>query len=111
MPFNRQHLSSLFRAFPLVLLLCLTELGQSPNQISGAVFDQTGAPIPNASVEFTEASGSRTRHTTATDDNGQFLFERVSDRRGTLTVSANGFRESTLRLTGTNVEMQIVLLP
>lgn len=95
----------------VVLLSATLCLSQSADQISGFVFDQNGSPISNASVEFTESSGSHARHITATDTEGQFLFESISDRRGTLTVFAPGFQRSTISLTETNVEIQLVLVP
>src|SRR5881394_2251211 len=103
----RSHATFLF------LLLCFVPLisAQSPVRLTGFVFDQNGAPIAHATVRFVEDPGTRTSHSVSTDDTGLFLFEDVSTRRGRLIVDAAGFRQSSIDLSGADVEMQIVLLP
>jgi outer membrane receptor protein involved in Fe transport len=110
MPHQRQF-STYLRAAAIVVLLSGAAAGQSPNQVTGFVFDQNGAAIKNAFVEFIELSPPRARHTTSTDASGRFVFDGVSDHRGKLTVSATGFRDSTITSLGANVEIRITLAP
>ena len=95
----------------MAISLVMIAHGQATAQFTGFVFDQSGAPITNATLRFIESNKTRTQHSASTDDTGHFLFENVSDRRGRLTVGAPGFRQSVIDLSGADVEMQVVLLP
>ncbi|MGA3081982.1 MAG: carboxypeptidase regulatory-like domain-containing protein [Terracidiphilus sp.] len=91
MSFNR---NAIFRILP-VLALILAALGaqaQSGNagQVRGAVFDPSGAVVPNASVSLSNGVSGFQR-TATTDATGQFLFSNVPFNPYQISVSAKGF--------------------
>ena len=111
MPARRNKLSIAALFALMTFSLVMITHGQANTQLTGFVFDESGAAIAGATLRFVESNNARTQHSTSTDDTGHFLFENVSDRRGRLTVDVAGFRQSVIDLSGSEVEMQIVLLP
>jgi hypothetical protein len=72
----RQYKSSIPALITLIVLSFVVN-GQSTTQLTGFVFDQSGAAIENATLNFVESNQARTQHTTSTDNTGYFLFENV----------------------------------
>ena len=80
------RLSAVRLALSVALVLACapcTAAAQGDARVTGRVADDTGAPLPGASVELTTA-GSRPR-VTVTDADGRYVFEDVA--RGTYTIA------------------------
>lgn len=73
----------------LFVLSAPAQIGNS-GSIAGAVKDQSGATITNATVEITNVVSSYTR-TTATSGDGRFRFTNVPFNPYYMTVTAKGF--------------------
>ena len=61
--------------------------------IVGAVQDQTGAVVPNATVTIANGATGRSRETSTKED-GAYSFADVPEGSYTLTITAKGFRTS-----------------
>jgi len=61
--------------------------------IVGAVQDETGAVVPNATVTIVNGATGRSREASTTDD-GTYSFTDVPEGSYTLTITAKGFRTS-----------------
>ena len=88
------HRGVSFRILPLLVLIfaALSASAQSGNAgpVSGTVTDPTGAVVPNAMVQLTNAVSGFSR-TTTTDATGLFTFTNVPFNPYILAVSAKGF--------------------
>ncbi|MGD0729645.1 MAG: carboxypeptidase regulatory-like domain-containing protein [Terracidiphilus sp.] len=91
MPINR---GTIFRIFPILILLCASLLApaQSGNAgaVRGTVADPSGAVIPGATVHLTNVSSGLDR-TVQSDAQGQFIFSNVPFNPYQITASAKGF--------------------
>ena len=79
----------------LVLLLPAAFAQETTAGLLGTVKDQSGAVVPNATVELTGPLGNQK---TTTDSTGQFTFSKLPVGTYTITVTASGF--STYKRTG-----------
>ncbi|MBV8072801.1 MAG: carboxypeptidase regulatory-like domain-containing protein, partial [Acidobacteriaceae bacterium] len=96
-------------AIPLaaLLLLVLPAFGQlTSGNISGTVFDPTGATVPNADVVAArDATGvENTTHTTSA---GDYRFENLPVGRYTIVVTAPGFNKAELK--NVNVDLNVTI--
>lgn len=73
--------------------------------VKGTVLDETGQPIPGASVQL-----KGTAIGTVTDLNGKFSLS-VPDGGGTLNVSFLGYNVSSIKVSSTNTNINVVLQP
>jgi len=83
------------------LLLCAVQSAAQPpatQAISGTVVDQTGAVLPNASVELLGAAGRPPQNAT-TDEAGIFRFPSVAAGRYEVQATFEGFEPATVRVT------------
>ncbi len=71
-------------------------------ELMGAVQDASGASIPKATVTATDVATGE-RHTTQSNQNGDYFLGHLSPSSYTLTVQANGFRT----LTQSGITLQI----
>src|SRR5688572_3875392 len=71
-----------------VLFTSLLAWGQNRGTINGKVSDETGQPMPGATVTIRESGAS-----TITNDNGMFTFSNVRTGKATLVVSFVGFAD------------------
>ncbi len=71
--------------------------------ISGVVMDDSGSPVAGATV-----SVEGTNLTTITDSDGHFLLENVSVGQHTLSISGDGFLDSTASVTVTEGETSTI---
>jgi hypothetical protein len=67
---------------------------RSTGTVTGAISDETGAPIAEAAVTLTADDGSRIEVTTGTD--GRFSFSNVPAGQFQLAVAARGFAQKTI---------------
>ncbi|HTE90912.1 MAG TPA: TonB-dependent receptor [Terriglobales bacterium] len=86
-------------AFMVVLCLALgvsanAQSGGSSTSVTGTVVDQTGAVVPNASVEIRNPVSAFQR-TTSTDSAGKFSIPNVPFNPYHVTVTAQGFNSYT----------------
>jgi TonB family protein len=95
---NRTPLSRRAVAVTAVLLLIVTiptaafrAMQPPPVALSGAVYDATGAMLPQVEVTLEDAQQQK-RHATS-NASGRFDFPRVAPGRYVLTASLRGFRE------------------
>ncbi len=86
------------RSIPIYLLFAfLTLLAVSAQAqtfrggVSGAVTDQSGAAIPNATVVATE-DGTGTKHETVSSSAGEFAYQELPIGSYTVTATASGFQ-------------------
>lgn len=81
-------------AIPLALLLTLAAHSSAQvaptTTLAGTVVDATGAVVPNASVDLTNAGTKLTKHA-ETDSQGRFLFTLMPPGTYNLKVTAAGF--------------------
>src|SRR5882757_2906094 len=63
--------------------------------VVGTVTDVTGAVVPNATVQLTNLDTQEKRSTTSGDE-GQYTFTLLKPNHYTLSVSATGFKTSTI---------------
>lgn len=107
---HQNYVSWMPRAVILILLAALTPFAssaQTPFQVTGQVQDRTGAAVAGAEVRIQSAHHSATAHT---DSNGNFEFQNVPDKSGTVTVSAAGFAIAEGEWTaGAPVSIQLAL--
>jgi hypothetical protein len=91
MPFIR---GTIFRIFPALVLIfaALAAPAQSGNAgaVRGTVADPSGAVIPNATVNLSNATSGLNR-TVLTDATGQFVFSNIPFNPYRIAVSATGF--------------------
>jgi iron complex outermembrane receptor protein len=71
-----------------VFFISMVSLAQTKGTINGKVTDETGQPMPGATVTIRESGAS-----TTSDDNGMFSFSNVKAGRVTLVVSFVGFAD------------------
>ncbi len=77
--------------FALALLLAVAALAQTETgQITGTVFDRTGAAIPNASVAAKNVANGAMRATTSTSA-GMYVLSNLSPGDYEMTIGAAGF--------------------
>src|SRR4051812_40216251 len=69
--------------------------GQTTGSIAGAVADQNGAAVPNATVKITGQGGQE--FTATTSENGTYNVPAVANGVYTVTVTANGFKTLVAR--------------
>jgi outer membrane receptor protein involved in Fe transport len=83
-----------------LLLGAVQSAAQPPatQAISGTVVDQTGAVLPNASVELRGAAGRPPQNAT-TDEAGTFRFPSVAAGRYEVQATFEGFEPATVRVT------------
>jgi hypothetical protein len=94
----------IWAAFASVLMFSVPSTARAQSaRIAGAVKDDTGGPLPGASVELRTASGPPQQ--AVTDGNGGFLFERLPAGRYELTCRlinfATAHRELVVAASGT----------
>ena len=80
----------------LPLLLCLTAVGygqMNTADITGTVTDPTGAIVPRATVTATQVA-TQQKHTTASNDAGQYLLPQLPLGEYQITVDAQGFKQA-----------------
>ncbi|HKV06194.1 MAG TPA: TonB-dependent receptor [Candidatus Acidoferrales bacterium] len=77
-------------ALALLAFALGTSARAAGTRVDGAVRDASGASVPGAEVKLIAGSYAAQ---TATDSSGSFSFEGVPDTSGTITVTAQGFRE------------------
>jgi hypothetical protein len=82
--------------FVLTLLLGVPQ-SPSPVAVTGIVQDQTGAVLAAATVELVTASGALVQ-TAATDEVGQFRFDRVAPGQYELRARYEGFKSASAKL-------------
>lgn len=82
-----------------------------PARLSGTIVDQSGAPVPKASVELTETR-TQARQNLLSDDAGRFAFVNLAAGEYGLAVETPGFAASreTVRLAAGQVAEQDVRL-
>jgi Carboxypeptidase regulatory-like domain/TonB dependent receptor len=86
------------RCFAILVVLLLSVLGYSQTfrgAINGAVTDQSGAVVANASVKATNNGTSVTLSTLSTSD-GVFAFQDLPLGTYTIEVTASGFKSETI---------------
>jgi hypothetical protein len=90
----------------LFLALALSALAQvaPTTSLSGAVSDQSGSLIPNASLDLKNQATGWTRHS-VTDPQGRFQFSMVPPGKYDLDVAATGF--APLRQQGINLDVDV----
>jgi len=102
------------RCFALLMLLAVAGAPRVFAQgirVEGAVRDGSGASVPGAQIKLSANSYSAA---TTTDRSGAFAFDGVSEKSGTVVVTANGFQEPRQTWTtaaGVPVQISIVLQP
>jgi Carboxypeptidase regulatory-like domain/Putative zinc-finger len=82
------------------------------NQLTGAVTDPTGAPIPGATVELSNTTDQTTR-TAVTDGDGAYLLEGLAAGTYSMETRAPGFarsRTEAVSVTGAKPNVQNVRL-
>ena len=70
--------------------------GQTFGAVTGRVSDASGAPVPNAAVEITNASTNAVR-ATVTTDSGDYSFPSVPPGAYDVKVERQGFKAETTR--------------
>src|SRR5580704_7095457 len=86
----------LLGAFCLLISTALLFAQANSGDLTGTVFDSSGAAIPNATVvALADSTGVRT--TAQTNVGGVYRFTNLSVGRYTLTASASGFSSDTLK--------------
>jgi vitamin B12 transporter len=80
-----------YALLPLLTLVPTQAAGQRPAELSGRVYDGTGAPVVAASVELVEAGGR-----VLSDPAGRYRFRAVSGGRYTLQVTRVGYAPRAL---------------
>ena len=93
--------------FFLTCLVIVFPVALHAAEIKGTVTDQSGAAIPNATIEIRSGSSLVTTHS---DRAGTFLVE-VDGSRTTMTVSAPGFAVATLKCCQSREPIQVKLKP
>ena len=81
---------------PAPLLLMLLQLATAARDITGIVVDPSGAPVPGASVRVSAAGREVTHSITQAD--GTFSISVPSDVVVSVTVSADGFADESIRV-------------
>jgi hypothetical protein len=83
---------TILRILPLGILslAALCAHAQNAGSVSGTVSDPTGAVVPGATVNLSNASSGLDR-STMTDDQGHFAFTNIPFNPYKVTVTANGF--------------------
>src|SRR5262249_27931520 len=79
----------------ILLLIPALAWGQVTATINGTVTDQTGAAVQNAKVELQNSATGATINTT-TEPLGGFAFANVAPGTYKATVSASGFKTTTI---------------
>ncbi len=95
-----------------LLLIAVPVRAQDVSTLQGGVTDTSGAVVPDAKIEITEASSRATRDTT-TDTNGSFAFNQLRPGTYSVQVSKTGFklflRENVVLLVATPTTIAIRL--
>jgi len=89
---NLRLCGRLISVFLLVVVLCAGAFAQSNTAggVSGTVYDQHGAVVPNATV-VVHNNGTNAEQTVATDGSGYFRVAGLQPATYTVTVTASGF--------------------
>jgi hypothetical protein len=94
MRFSKSQVAGLLAALLLPTAIAFGQL--TSGNITGTVFDPTGATVPNANVVvMNQATG--VQNTTNTTSAGDYRFENLPVGRYTLTVTATGFDKAEVR--------------
>ena len=80
-----------FAPILLGLLACAAYGQQLTGTLSGTVYDQSGAVVPNADVSLKNETSNDTRHTVSNSD-GYFHFAAVPPGSYSVTIVASGFQ-------------------
>ncbi len=82
----------------LLLLVSIAAWGQLPSngEVTGSVFDATGAVVAGANVSLLDRATSALRNT-KTDSSGNFVFHAVVPGTYDLTAEASGFEKAVVR--------------
>ena len=75
----------------LALFLSPAHAQTSNGTIVGTITDQSGGPVPNATVKASSAEFGRDLRTTTTDSTGGYQLESLLPGTYTITVEASGF--------------------
>ena len=94
----------------LTFTLALAAAQTGPVTFSGSVLDQTGAPVPGATVVLTNAQ-SQARFQVTSDASGQFQFVPLPAETYALEATLAGFKKSqdTVSLVGKKVSRDVTL--
>jgi hypothetical protein len=79
------------------LFVCAANISaqNTTGQISGTVYDQNGAAVPNAAVTATNLGTNAAKQTTA-DGDGTFVFQLLPPGNYRIEATASGFQKATL---------------
>lgn len=88
-----------FKKLSLITVLALlAQFSYSQNSMDGQVNDEMGIPLSFANVLLLKVSDSTLVKGTITEENGQFLFENVSQGNYIISVSMIGFKSKSTEL-------------
>ena len=82
----------------LLAQLCAAQTTPAPETLRGAVTDSSGAVVEAAIVRL-QAAGSADQRTTLTDETGSFHFSAVEPGAYTVTITAGGFTDQSIKVT------------
>src|SRR6185312_7993168 len=106
----QKYVGWMTRAVILIFIAAFTPSASSAQTsfgVTGQVQDNTGAAVAGAEVHIQSTHHSATTHT---DSNGNFGFQNVPDKSGTIAISAAGFALAQGEWTvGTPVSIQLAL--
>lgn len=112
MAWQHQSFVSWMTQVVILVLIFATTLSaasaQTASTVTGHVQDQTGAAVAGAEVRLQSAHYSAS---TRTAEDGSFVFLRVPDASGTITISAPGFAIHQQDWSAGNSELTVVLGP
>jgi TonB family protein len=94
----------------LIFTVALAAAQTGPVTFSGSVFDQSGAPVPGATVVLTNAQ-SQAKFEVTSDDKGNFTFVPLPPDSYALAATLPGFKkvEDTVSLAGKSVRRDLTL--
>jgi len=95
----------------IATLVFITQLAYSQNSIEGHIQDDVGAPLSFANVLLLKANDSTLVKGAITEDNGQFLFESISQGQYIVSVSMIGFKRIFSGQMSINDGSKIILPP
>jgi iron complex outermembrane recepter protein len=103
---RRKALPNLVLGLALAVLLPPAAFGQS-SQVAGVVTDPSGAVVAGASVSLTQ-EGTHTALTSTTNGQGAYQFPGLVAGEYTLTVKANGFRDSSAKVVVATAQTSVI---